>query len=114
AQLVVAVVNTVREGVNGVLSRKPSVCIGSPDELRACRIALDPSFDAGVPDAGTIDAGAGDAGVDAGNPADAGDVADAGMSPPNPRGGCGCNGAPGILALLALLPWRARRERNRP
>ena len=109
AQLVVAVVNTVRESQNGVLSRRPGLCIGSPDELRACRIALDPAFDAGQPDAGASDAGPMDAGPDAGVQPDSG-VPDGGTSMPDPPKGCGCNSATSTLAGLTLAFFRRRHS----
>jgi hypothetical protein len=117
AQLVVAVVNTAREGVGSVLSKHPALCIGSPQELRDCRIALDPSFDAGAPDAGPPDAGppdAGppDAGVDAGVPPDAGSDLDAGTTPPPPSKGCGCNSTGSVIGAWALV--FALRGRRRP
>jgi hypothetical protein len=118
AQFFVAVVNTARAGVNGVLSKRPGLCIGSPDELRACRIALDPAFDAGMPDAGMPDAGPADAGpvdagpADAGTSEDAGVDADAGMTaPPAPPGGCGCStgGSAAAVWLVVGLMLRKRR-----
>ena len=120
ATLIVAVVNTAREGANGVLSKRPGVCIGSPTELAACRLALDPSFDAGVPpvpDAGVPDAGtmAVDAGLpDAGSAVDAGTVTDAGVDPPMTPRGCGCNASgAAVEALGLLLLIRARRSKIR-
>ena len=111
AQLLVAVVNTAREGLNGVLSKRPGLCIGSPEELRACRIALDPTFDAGSPDAGPPDAGVADAGFDAGTP-DAGTEVDGGIAPPVTSKGCGCEAAsPALGGLLAVAWMLARRER---
>lgn len=123
ATLVVAVVNTAREGQNGNLSRRPGLCIGSPAELAACRLALDPAFDAGVPpgpDAGVdagVDAGTMtvDAGVDAGTmtPVDAGvdaGTVDAGMEPPTMPKGCGCATSPTFGVLAAVL-WLVRRRR---
>lgn len=117
ATLVVAVLNTAREGQGSVLSKRPGLCIGSPTELAACRLALDPAFDAGVPpmpDAGSPDAGTPDAGFDAGTPdagmpvADAG-TADAGMEPPVTPKGCGCGAAPAFPLLgLALVLMRRR------
>ncbi len=115
AQLVVAVVNTAREGVNGVLSKRPGLCIGSPDELRACHLALDPTFDAGLPDAGTaaMDGGIADAGIADAGIADAGtQVTDAGVEPPAMPRGCGCNASgPAIGALLMLAFGLRRRAR---
>lgn len=80
-------------------SRRPGLCIGSPDELEACRAAMQP-----MPDAGPID-------VDAGIEGDGGTLAP-------PSGGCGCTvigtGNPASVAplfALALLVLRARRRR---
>ena len=109
AQLVVAVVNTARQGANGALSKRPGLCIGSPAELRACRLAIDPSLDAGVPDAGVPDAGV----PDAGPVVDAGVEADAGIAPtPMPKG-CGCSAPGPVLGALFALAWAAWRRRGR-
>lgn len=105
ADLVVAVVNTAHEGFDGQLSKRPGLCIGSPEELLACRKALDSSFDAGVvpePDAGTADAG-GDS--------------DPGVVETPPKGGCGVAPASGaatalcVLTLMWLLPLVRARKR---
>ena len=102
AELWVAVANGATSGT----SRKPLLCIGTPDEVAACREAISPTPpDAGVelPDAG---ADVPDAGQDAGE----------GGGSPAPSG-CGCSGsgalsAGGWLGLLALLRTtrRSRRE----
>ncbi len=121
AQLVVAVVNTARQAVNGTLSKRPGLCVGSPEELLACRIALDPSFDAGfdaglpdagAPDAGPADAGA-DAGVDAGSVPDAG-TRDGGSEPPVMPKGCGCNSGGSTFGALALALSLRRRSPRLP
>ncbi|MCC6334232.1 MAG: hypothetical protein IT380_09625 [Myxococcales bacterium] len=104
AELLVAVVNTLREGNGAILSKRPSLCAGTLDEVNVCRVSYNPTLDAGVPrsDAGVADAGVDDAGV-----LDAGTMpqADAGVDPtPTPRG-CGCGataGVPWVLGLLAL------------
>jgi uncharacterized protein (TIGR03382 family) len=120
AQLVVAVINTVRgPEAAGVLSRRPGVCIGSPAELADCRLALNPSFDAGVPDAGQPDAGpvVVDAGVDAG--IDAGTIGgtdagtDGGTTTPDPPRGCGCSSGGSALAGFALLIVLSRKPRRK-
>ena len=108
AQLIVAIVNTAREGANGVLSKRPGLCVGSPDELRACHLALDPGFnpDAGTPDAGTPDAGISDAGAP-----DAGTSTDAGVEPPPMPKGCGCSAASPALGAFLALGFALRRRR---
>jgi MYXO-CTERM domain-containing protein len=109
AQLIVAVVNTAREGSNGVLSKRPGVCVGTPAELVECHKALDPAFDAGAPDAGAPDAGPFDAGV---TPIDAGTIADAGTEPPPMPKGCGCSSASPMLGALLALAFAIRRRRS--
>lgn len=110
ADLLVAIINTARAGNGAVLSKRPTLCAGTWDEVQACRAFYNPALDAGV-DAGTEDAGVmTDAGVttDAGLP-----QADGGTDPtPTPQGcGCGMTGAaPGLLAL-ALVALRGRRRR---
>jgi MYXO-CTERM domain-containing protein len=107
AEVLVAVVNTAREGEGAVLSRRPGLCIGTPREVALCHAALDPAFDAGVEvaDAGAPDAGA----ADAGSP-------DAGTGePPLPPAGCGCaasgDSSVGTALLLAgALLLLARRR----
>ncbi len=115
AQFLVAVVNTAREGVNGVLSKKPGLCVGSPDELAACKQALRPAPDAGVPDAGpspidagSVDAGQGDAGV-----ADAG-IVDAGVEPPVMPSGCGCNATSPVFGALLVLGFALQPRPSPP
>lgn len=107
-ELVVAVVNTARQGSGGVLSRRPGLCIGTPAEVLACRKALDPSVDAGQPDAGST--------PDAGQPEPDAGTLDGGTGlPPSPQG-CGCGaGAPGLwsAALLVLAPLFRRRRAGR-
>jgi MYXO-CTERM domain-containing protein len=100
--LIAAVVNTNR-GPNGASrSSRPSLCLGSPEEVSSCVAAL-----GGSP---------ADAGVDAGieDPPDAG-VPDAGVvtEPPPPPTGCGCGITPPSSAFFALaLAWAARRRRR--
>ncbi len=100
------VVNTALSGD----SRRPGLCIGSPDEVEACRASMAPMPDAGMmPDAEV------DADVDGRVLDDGG--ADAAAMPPT-SDGCGCT-APGrhaptpmpfalALALLALRKARGR------
>jgi len=114
ATLVVAVVNTAREGNAGVLSKRPGLCIGSPDELSACASALRPAPDAGIPDAGVPDAGLPDSGIpDAGTPdagtADAG-IPDSGVTAVDPPKGCGCSTASPALGALLVLASALRRR----
>lgn len=76
------------------------------------------SADAGGSDAGpgpTPDAGAGDAGTDGGAAGgDAGASPDGGVGALEPAGGCGCTASPGLLAVLALAAWAARRRTVSP
>jgi hypothetical protein len=111
AELIIAVVNTAREGNGAILSRRPSLCAGTLDEVNACRLSFNPTLDAGVsvPDAGRFDAGATDEGADAGMTT----MPDGGAAlAPTPTG-CGCGAAESApwvegLALLAV-GWRRRR-----
>jgi len=98
SELWVAVVNGAASGT----SRKPWLCIGTAEEVAACREAISPPPDAGAesPDGG---ADAVDAGEGGGAPAPS---------------GCGCATGPGgvpalrWLGLMALLRMaRSRRER---
>jgi len=95
--LVVAVINTLQEGD----SRRPALCIGSPEEVEVCRTNL-----AGVGGAGG--AGGGGAGIDPDDPDGTDD-----------SGGCGCRVTgrstedvrlPFLLGLLALALGRRRRR----
>ncbi len=117
-EVFVIAVNTAMSGT----SKRPGLCIGSPDEVDACKAAMAPAPDAGTVDAGTADAGAPDA-PDAGMPnADASmDTGDAGTMTASSSGGCGCtvpgDGVPasgGPLALLlglgALVAMRRKRR----
>jgi hypothetical protein len=107
ADLIVAVINTARSGSGAVLSKRPSLCAGTPAEVETCRVSYNATLDAGVPE---VDAGVEDAGVpDAGMP-----QVDAGTDPGPAPQGCGCGataGAPGLLGL-AILALRARRRRS--
>ncbi len=98
SDLVVAVVNTARQGNGAILSKRPALCIGAPDEVTTCR-----NFYGGV-DAG-VDAGPGE--VDAGAP-DGGD----GVYRPPPPEGCTCGmpggGAPFLLVVLLAAALRRR------
>lgn len=88
-QLVVIVVNTAKGGD----SRRPALCIGSPDEVASCREEL-----AGEPP--LLDGG----------PTDGGDSEE-------PVEGCTCAGAslaPSWLALFAVSAFARRRTRRRP
>ncbi len=120
ATLIVAVVNTAREGMGGILSKRPGLCIGAPDELAACSAALRPAPDAGQPDAGQPDAGQPDAGQpdagqpDAGQPdagVDAG-APDAGGEPVPPPVGCGCGATSPALGALVVAAFAGRRRRK--
>lgn len=92
---VAIVVNTAISGN----SKRPTLCIGSPEEVAACKTTVvSPGSGAG---------GAGGAGVGGGDPA-----------PPGEEGGCGCSLSPtspnpGIFALLALGSLGYRRARRR-
>ncbi|MFO0600100.1 MAG: MXAN_6640 family putative metalloprotease [Myxococcaceae bacterium] len=98
--VIVGVVNTRRGAVGAAQSQRPSLCIGTPDEVNACVAALGGVVDAGV-DAG-LDAGAGD--VDGG--ADGGT-----LEPPNPTG-CGCGMTPVPLWFLAVIAGRLLLRRR--
>lgn len=105
ADLLVAVINTARAGNGAILSKRPTLCTGTWDEVQACRVYYNPALDAGVPDAGSDDAGVM---MDAGMP-----EADAGVDPTPMPQGCGCgmtNAAPALLGL-ALVALRGRRRR---
>ncbi len=106
-EVFVVAVNPAMEGD----SRRPGLCIGSPDEVDACRAMMEATPDAGAGDAGTGDGGPvpGDAGTDPAPPAD---------------GGCDCaipgrgraarpTAWPMALALLAFAALRARRRYTR-
>ncbi|MFN7134617.1 MAG: hypothetical protein ACK4N5_21235, partial [Myxococcales bacterium] len=90
-RIVVAVINTARQGS----SRRPSLCVGTVEEVAACRAAIVPAPDAGTPDEP-------DAGSAPGEP------------PDDEAAGCGCGrgGGPALVAL-ALLPVFARRPGRR-
>ncbi|MEW5739072.1 MAG: MXAN_6640 family putative metalloprotease [Myxococcota bacterium] len=111
AELIVAVINTAREGNGAVLSKRPSLCAGTLDEVNVCRLSYNPTLDAGVPmpDAGVEDAGlTTDGGVDAGM-----SETDGGVEPTPMPQGCGCGataGAPWVLGLI-VLALRGRRRR---
>nr|WP_240806618.1 MXAN_6640 family putative metalloprotease [Polyangium spumosum] len=102
-ELVVAVVNTSQSGN----SRKPTLCIGSPEEVDACKAA--------VQEAGSGSGGGGGSGGGSGGSGGSG----GGSSEP---GGCGCSHAPapagpGLLVCAALVFFgqrRARRRKTRP
>lgn len=105
ADLIVAVINTARAGDGAILSKRPSLCTGTWEEVETCRVYYNATLDAGVmlPDAGSEDAGVPDAGSAQG---------DAGVEPtPMPQGcGCGATGAvPWLLGLVALVARRRRR-----
>ncbi|MCA2979455.1 MAG: hypothetical protein INH41_15395 [Myxococcaceae bacterium] len=92
-EVIVAVVNPNRAGQGAVLSKRPGLCIGSADEVAACRAPVAP---------------------DAGAPADAGTTVPALGEPPLPaaRAGCGHGmGGPPAAFLLASLLARFRRRR---
>ena len=107
ADLIVAVINTARSGSGAVLSKRPSLCAGTPAEVETCRVSYNPTLDAGVP---VPDSGVEDAGITT----DGGMQPDAGVEPTTPPQGCGCGvtaGGPGLLGL-ALLALRSRRRRS--
>ena len=92
-EIVVALVNTNSSGN----SKRPSLCIGSPEEVDACVAA--------------VSAGGADAGVP---PADAGSPGD--TPPPDPPGPCWCANVTSSfggtwLVLLGVALVRARRRR---
>jgi hypothetical protein len=92
--VVVAVVHTSRDATAAIRS---GLCIGSVDEVAACRLALT-----------TVDA------PDAGPPSDAGSepaAPDAGMDVAPPAAGCGCENAQ-FTAGISLLALAIRRSRS--
>ncbi|MBI5496180.1 MAG: hypothetical protein HY904_14250 [Deltaproteobacteria bacterium] len=106
--LVVGVVNTATSGS----SRRPGLCIGSPDEVDACRMRLSgqtPDAGSGEPDAGTPpDAGSSGSGGDSGGDDDGGGGGPFGCSAGDaPRG----TPWPAVCALLLLASRRRTRAR---
>jgi len=99
---IVAVINTLQGGD----SRRPAICIGSPEEAVACRDSIAGAGGAG----GAGGGGAGGAGAGPTEPPASDDGDD--------EGGCGCvlpggsSGAPGVPAFLALLGWALVRRRS--
>lgn len=89
--VIVVVANTNRGAMGASLSQRPSVCVGTADEVAACVVA----FGGQVADAGT----------DAGMPEpDAGMMtSDAGSMEPMPPVGCGCTS--GSLGISSLSLW---------
>lgn len=98
--LIVSVVNPRRGPVDGALSQRPGICIGSPDEVASCVAAANTT----------------DAGVDGGphTEADAGMTVDAGSPtmPPQPVQPCGCASAPGSIVALGLFALGLTRRRR--
>ncbi|MDI1447531.1 MXAN_6640 family putative metalloprotease [Polyangium sp. 6x1] len=101
--LVVVVVNTAPSGT----SRKPTLCVGTPDEVDACKTA--------VQNPGSGSGGGGGSGGGSGSGSGGGE-------PGDPGGDCGCAfspapAGPGLAALGALVLLghrRARRRKARP
>ncbi len=95
-ELMVAVINTAREGKSGVLSRRPGLCIGSPAEVATCRSAIF-AVDAGVE-------APPDAGISLATPSE--------VPLPAAKTGCGCemSDAGGSLLLLGLALLVGRRK----
>lgn len=92
-ELIVAVINTARAGVGMALSKRPGLCIGTPDEVAACQ-TVDPSRDAG-----------------------ADSVADAGVALRDgqlqgPAAGCGCTVSDSSAAVLLLVAGALTRRRR--
>ncbi|MEL7370997.1 MAG: hypothetical protein AAFN74_18900, partial [Myxococcota bacterium] len=100
--MMLAVINPLQTGS----SLRPTVCVGSPQEVEACKANAQPSDggmgdDAGMPDGGDMDAGGSpDGGVDPG--------------PPPETGGCSAHsGAPGgslLWLLLGVMLWNRHRR----
>ena len=97
-EVIAFVVNTLQEGD----SRRPSLCLGTPAEVSACRadILADSAMDAGVGDGADAGVGAGDAGTS-----------------PSSEGGCQTAGRAADawtwLTLLAVVGYgRSRFERR--
>ncbi len=97
-RLVVIVSNTLRQGT----SRRPSLCVGTVEEVAACQAVILDQADAGTPEP----------------------PVDAGMEPQTPAApeeevGCGCSGGGSHAALmstllvLGLLPFRMGGRRVR-
>ncbi|WP_170229815.1 MXAN_6640 family putative metalloprotease [Polyangium fumosum] len=105
--LVVVVVNTAQAGN----SRKPTLCIGSPDEVEACKTAVESSGSGGGGGGGSGGAGGSGSGGGGGDPINPGDPGDCGCAfSPAPA-------SPGLAALGALVLLghrRARRRNDRP
>ena len=105
-RLVVVVVNHLIESP----SRQPGLCIGTVDEVAACRIALIGDGSGGSGGAGAGGAGGGDGGNGGSDPAE--------PPPDEDTSGCGCrivSGAPSgatSLASLALLGLAFRRRKR--
>lgn len=121
-KLVVFVVN----GLTGGMSRKPALCIGTTDEVAACRAALTSSgTSTGTAGAGGT-GGSGGTGGAGGSGASGGTTSGAGGSTSGDEpGGCGCRAAGaetghseraiGIeLSLAMVLYARRRRARATP
>lgn len=115
-RLVVVVVNGTQEGD----SRKPTLCIGTQEEVAACRAAVNGSGAGGGGGAGGADTG----GAGGGSAGAGGDENDGGSTATDDDdGGCGCRlGRPAAvtrasyalgLSLAALCLRRRRRARPR-
>ncbi len=109
-RFVAYVVNTAIEGE----SRRPGLCLGSPDEVVACRRILTGAVDAGAPDAAPEPDAAPDAAPlhDAAPAPDAAAEADA-APPDEDGGGGGCVIAGDVAPLWLALPALALRRRRR-
>lgn len=91
-QVIVAVVNTNREGD----SKRASVCVGTAEEVETCVSGFESTMDAGVPDGGVMMDGAV-------------------MTPVGDGGGCNAAPRPSFFALFVLglgLALHARRRQR--
>lgn len=91
-ELVVAVVNTARAPAGPVLSKRPGLCVGTPEEVQSC--LSPPSMDAGTsmnPDAGVT-------------------LPSIDQPLPALKPGCGCGMSGGVTPLLLLLAAFLRRR----
>lgn len=94
-ELIVAVINTARGPNGSVLSKRPSLCVGTADEVQACRGSIGTMMDAGVPPSA-------DGGVT---------VPTIDQPLPAAKTGCGCGMAEGVAPfLLFVLATLARRR----
>ena len=95
-ELIVAVINTARAAVGMALSKRPGLCIGTADEVAACR-TVDERRDAGADS--TADAGLA--------------LRDGRLEGPAAKPGCGCT-ASDSSAVVLLLVAAAFTRRRRP